>query len=127
MARHNELGKLGEEKAVEFLLSIGHSILSRNYRYARAEIDIISKSNEMLVFTEVKTRSTEYFGLPEESIDRKKRKLLMKAAGEFLVQNKIDLAVRFDVISILNNNGKLEVRHIPNAFVDSAGETGAED
>ena len=58
MAKHNELGKEGEKAAVEFLRKAGHEILAQNYRFSRAEVDIISKEENIIVFTEVKTRST---------------------------------------------------------------------
>jgi putative endonuclease len=120
MAQHNQLGKQGEDAAVEFLQSHGHQILVRNYRFSRAEIDIISTEKDMVIFTEVKTRSTEYFGFPEESVDKKKRTLMRKAAEEFMYQHKLDSPVRFDIISVLNQNNKLEIFHIPDAFLNES-------
>ena len=116
MAEHNQLGTDGENKAAEFLLQNGHSILARNYKHGKCEIDIISSHEGMTVFTEVKTRNTDYFGYPEEAVDKKKRKKIRRAAEEYLFENKIDTAVRFDIISIVNEDGRLKVHHIPDAF-----------
>ena len=120
MAQHNQLGKQGEDAAVAFLQTKGHRILARNYRFGRAEIDIVSTDKDMVVFIEVKTRSTEYFGYPEEAVDKKKRAAMRKAAREFMYQNKLDSPVRFDIISILNQNKKFEILHIPDAFANEA-------
>ncbi len=127
MAQHNELGKQGEDAAVEFLMNLGHRILARNYRFGKAEVDIISAEKNMTVFTEVKTRSTEYFGYPEESVDKKKRTLMRNAAEEFMYQNKLESPVRFDIISVLNQNDKLEIFHIPDAFLSEMDNTGIAD
>ena len=116
MAAHNELGTKGEDAAAEFLQQNGHTILARNYRYGKCEIDIISTHNNMTIFTEVKTRSTDYFGFPEEAVDKKKRKKIRAAAEEYMFENKLDTAVRFDIVSITNVNGQLKVYHIKDAF-----------
>ena len=116
MAEHNELGKKGELAAVEFLRQNGHQVLLQNYRHGKAEIDIISKDNELVVFTEVKTRSTDYFGYPEESVDKKKRKKIMRAAEEYLSENKLESPVRFDIVSIVHQNDKMKIYHIKDAF-----------
>jgi putative endonuclease len=116
MARHNETGKAGEASALKFLQDAGHLILAQNYRHARAEIDIISKENNLIIFTEVKTRSSNFFGFPEQSVDRKKRKLIQLAAEEFLFQNKLDCEMRFDIISISLESGKPKIFHIKDAF-----------
>ena len=116
MAEHNELGNKGELTAAEFLQQNGHRILARNYKHVKCEIDIISSDNGTTVFTEVKTRSTDYFGFPEESVDKKKRKKIRRAAEEFMFENRLDTNVRFDIVSITNVNGKLKVYHIKDAF-----------
>ena len=65
MAKHNELGEIGEEMAVEYLLDKGYIILERNYRFDRAEVDIIAQDNEQIVIVEVKTRTSDFFGDPQ--------------------------------------------------------------
>ncbi|MBP6731666.1 MAG: YraN family protein [Chitinophagales bacterium] len=116
MAKHNELGTKGEDAAVEFLQTAGHHILVRNYRYGKAEVDIISTYEKFVVFTEVKTRSTNAFGHPEEFVDKKKRRLIKSAAEEYLYQQKLDTDIRFDIISVSNENGILKIYHIEDAF-----------
>ena len=116
MAKHNELGKQGEAAAVEFLKKLGHEIVAQNYRYGRAEVDIISKEGNTIVYTEVKTRSTEHFGFPEEFVDRKKIKLVKEAAEEFMYQNQFDSEIRFDIISVTVVKGELKIHHIKDAF-----------
>jgi len=120
MAEHNELGARGENAAVEFLEQNGHLILARNYKHGKCEIDIISKEDSLLIFTEVKTRSTDYFGFPEESVDKKKRKKIRRAAEEYMFENKLDGEVRFDIVSITIINGKLKIYHIKDAFFNEA-------
>jgi len=116
VAKHNELGKKGEDAAVAHLEQQGHAIVARNYRFGKAEIDIISQDGNAIVFTEVKTRSTDYFGYPEEAVDSKKRMLMKKAAEEFIYQHRIDADIRFDVISLTEQNGQLKIHHFKDAF-----------
>ncbi|MEN8187811.1 MAG: YraN family protein, partial [Bacteroidota bacterium] len=73
MAQHNELGKKGEDLAVEFLIKNGFEILDRNWRFKKAEIDIIAQKDDLLVMAEVKTRSTDFFGDPQEFIKPKQK------------------------------------------------------
>lgn len=122
MASHNELGNRGEEVAVSFLENSGHEILSRNYRHGKAEIDIISKENNTIVFTEVKTRSTDFFGHPEEFVHRKKQKLMLRAAEEYLHQHYPEAEPRFDIISVLHKNGTMKVEHFKDAFFNLDNE-----
>ncbi len=124
MAYHNELGTKGENAAADFLLQNGHTILSRNYRYGNCEIDVISNDKDVIVFTEVKTRSTDYFGYPEEAVDKKKRGKMRSAAGEFMYQNKLSNPVRFDIISIINTKDTFKVYHIKDAFFNEAEDIG---
>jgi len=116
MAEHNELGTRGENAAVEFLQQNGHEILARNYKHGKVEIDIVSKEESLTVFSEVKTRSTDYFGYPEESVDKKKRKKIKRAAEEYMFENNLETEVRFDIISITTTNGNLKIYHIKDAF-----------
>jgi putative endonuclease len=116
MAQHNDFGKAGEQAALKYLLQHGHKLLALNYRYKRAEVDIITTDGPVTVFTEVKARSTNRFGYPEEYVDKKKIKLLKSAAEEYLYQNKIEGDIRFDIISITPEKGKLNIHHIKDAF-----------
>ena len=117
MADHNEFGKLAEELAESFLVEKNYKILAKNYRYLKAEIDIIAQFENQIVIVEVKARATDAFMLPQEAINKKKIRLIVSAANEFLETNNIELETRFDVISVLpNEKGKLEITHIENAF-----------
>lgn len=116
MARHNELGTKGEDCAAEFLKTLQHEILERNYRHGRAEVDIISKEGKTIVFTEVKTRSTNAFGYPEEFVDKKKRTQMKLVAEEYMYHLKGDACIRFDIISISNEKDGFKVHHIKDAF-----------
>ena len=100
MALHNQLGKRGEQMAEEYLLQKGYDVLHRNWRYSHYEIDIIAKKNEVLHFVEVKLRSSKTFGLPEQNVKRKKFQFLLRAADEFLFQNKQYRHVQYDILSI---------------------------
>ncbi|MFT3918276.1 YraN family protein [Cloacibacterium sp.] len=117
MADHNDFGKLAEELAESFLVEKNYKILVKNYRYLKAEIDIIAQFENQIVVVEVKARATDAFMLPQEAINKKKIRLIVSAANEFLETNNIELETRFDVISVLpNEKGKLEITHIENAF-----------
>lgn len=95
------LGKKGEEKASDFLQKLGYKILERNFRTKFGEIDIVAKHKGEIVFVEVKTRSNDNFGLPEESVRKKKLLHLKRCASYYILKNRIDLPCRFEVLSIL--------------------------
>lgn len=117
MASHNDFGKLAEELAETFLLEKGMKILAKNFRYQKAEIDLIAQTESQVVIVEVKARATDVFMLPQEAVNKKKIKLMVLAANYFIEENNINLETRFDVISVLPNEaGKLEITHIENAF-----------
>ncbi len=108
MADHNEFGKLAEELAENFLKEKGWSILAKNYIYDKAEIDIIAQDENQIVIVEVKARATDAFILPQEAVNKKKIRLMVKAANHYIEENNIDLEARFDIISVLpNESGKL--------------------
>ena len=116
MAFHNELGHQGEQEAIAHLRKKGYSILVCNYRYQKFEIDIIASKNDVLAIVEVKTRSSEYYGDPLESVDKKKEKMIAIAADHYVEQNDLDVEVRYDLISVIIRNGKSVVEHIEDAF-----------
>lgn len=116
MAEHNELGKLGEELAVEFLKKSGYEILETNWTFQKAEIDIIAQKGTFLAVVEVKTRSSLEFGLPQEFVKPKKIQLLVKAINEYVTQKDIDAEVRFDIIAIHKENNEFFIDHIEDAF-----------
>ena len=116
MAKHNELGELGEDLAVEELEKNGYEIVERNWRYKKAEIDIIARKNEVLAIVEVKTRSSDYFGDPQDFVNTKKIKMLVEAVNEYVVSKDLDVEVRFDIIAIIISQNKLTLEHLEDAF-----------
>ncbi|MFB1002717.1 MAG: YraN family protein [Bacteroidia bacterium] len=117
MSQHKQqLGKEGEEIATAHLISKGYKILARNYRSGRAEIDIIASIEDWIVIVEVKTRETDKYGNPEESIGTGKVNMLAQGAEDFLLDRDLHNNVRYDVISIIKNQYKTEVHHLVDAF-----------
>ncbi|WP_445737917.1 YraN family protein [Mariniflexile sp.] len=116
MAKHNELGKKGEELAVDFLLKNTYEIIERNYRFEKAEVDIIAKKDGFLAIVEVKTRSTIDFGNPQDFVKPKQIQRLVKAVDEYVNANGLDLEVRFDIIAIVKTGNKFVIEHLENTF-----------
>jgi putative endonuclease len=116
MSLHNELGKKGEELAANYLEEEGYKILHRNWRFGKDELDIIAETEKFIVFVEVKSRSTAYFGDPEDAVDKQKQRFMVRAADAYVNQKSIDLEVRFDIVSIIFEKGKHTIRHIEDAF-----------
>lgn len=118
MSTHNEFGKQGEQLAVAHLLQNGYIICARNYRYLKAEIDIIAKKNGILAIVEVKARSSEALQYIAETVTPKKIKLLVMAADHYVTTHDLDVEVRFDIITVLKKNTatNIEVNHLKNAF-----------
>lgn len=116
MATHNDFGKEGEAAALAYLLQQGHVLITQNYRFNKAEVDLITKDGNILVFTEVKARANNDFGYPEEFVGKKKMKLLGEAADEYIYQNKYDGDMRFDIISITKNKTGLDIHHIKDVY-----------
>jgi len=116
MAEHNELGKFGEELAVEFLQQNGYDILETNWIFQKAEIDIIAQKDSTLAVIEVKTRSSIVFGLPQDFVKPKKIQLLVKVINEYIVSNDLDVDVRFDIIAIYKEDNTYKIEHFEDAF-----------
>lgn len=119
MAQHNQLGKEGERLAKLFLLNKGHVILEENWRCGKMEVDLISDDGELIVLTEVKTRSTKAFGNPEEAVDEDKELAMINAADVFLRRLNMDVEVRFDIISVVLNSDGAEINHFEDAFTSN--------
>lgn len=117
MAQHNDFGKKAEDLAADFLLKNGYKILARNFRYQKSEIDIIAAKDNLIIICEVKARSTDVFNLPQESVNKKKIKLLVSAADYYLQEFNVLNEVRFDIISVLpDEKQNLTIEHIQDAF-----------
>jgi putative endonuclease len=116
MADHNELGKLGEELAIEFLQKKGYEILETNWVFQKAEIDIIALKENVLAVVEVKTRTSVDFGSPQDFVNPKKIQLLVKAINEYVVSNDLNFDIRFDIIAIHKEDKKFVIDHLEDAF-----------
>ena len=116
MANHNELGKKGEEFAIDFLVKAGYKILEKNYRYRKAEVDLIVQKNKTLIAVEIKTRSSDFFGNPALFLKTKQQQRIVEAINYYVKHNNLDVEVRFDVISIVKKKGRFEIQHLKNAF-----------
>jgi putative endonuclease len=117
MATHNDTGKMGEQLALEHLVQKGYTILAQNWRHRRTEVDILARIGNTLVFVEVKTRSTEFFGLPESFVTVAKQEQLSKAAEAYCsLYNHEDLDVRYDIVAVILNRHEKKVQHFEDAF-----------
>ncbi|MDD4847841.1 MAG: YraN family protein [Bacteroidales bacterium] len=110
------IGKQGEHLAARFLENLGYTIIATNWRYSYYEIDLIAQDGNILVVVEVKSRSSEQFSHPEDSVDRKKRGKLIKAAEAYIFNNNYMGELRFDIISIVFGNQEPQIYHIKDAF-----------
>ena len=119
----NKLGKSGEDAAAVFLSKKGYTIVHRNYRAVRGEIDIIAFKEKTLIFVEVKTSRSHLFGPPETWVDERKQKQIGKVAQAYLMKESPEFeACRFDVVGVLAHDGRMEIRHIEDAFWLEGGE-----
>jgi putative endonuclease len=110
------LGQAGEDRAAKFLAKQGYRILERNYRTRSGEIDLIALHQGMIVFVEVKTRTSDAFGAPELAVTPQKQRRMIKAALGYIKYKKIhQVPCRFDVVAISAATEK-EVELIQNAF-----------
>ncbi|WP_332024158.1 YraN family protein [Kaistella sp.] len=117
MAEHNDFGNLAEDLAVEYLEKKNYRIIARNFRYQKAEIDIVAEFNGIIVVTEVKARSYNTVIEPQEAVTKKKIKSIVMCSDFFMMENTIDKEVRFDIITVLpDEKGVLQINHIEDAF-----------
>ena len=119
MLNNRELGNLGEDLAVNYLMKNKYIIISRNYRTRYGEIDIIAKDKEYLVFIEVKARKNTNFGYPREAVNFTKQRKIKELANYFLLkENKMNNNIRFDVVEVFldKNNEAQSIEIITNAF-----------
>ena len=116
MSKSYDLGKRGESLAADYLSAKGLTILARNFRSGKAEIDIVATDKGILVIVEVKTRNTRYFGEPEEWVTPAKQKLLIRAANAYVKFRRFTGEVRFDIVTVIADEKGTEIRHIPDAF-----------
>jgi putative endonuclease len=118
MAQHNELGAIGEEMAIKWLIEKGYQILHRNWRYGQYEIDILALKNNFLHIIEVKTRHASPFGHPEDSVGKQKFKNLQRATDQFLFLNPGHKWIQYNILAItLHKNKDPEFFLIEDVFL----------
>ena len=121
MATHNDLGRLGEQLAKTDLENLGYEILDENWTHGKAEVDLVAYHNKTIIFVEVKARSGNYFGEPEDFVDNKKQKLLAEAADEYIYLMNHQGEARFDIVAILfDGKQNHTLKHIEDAFWPSS-------
>ncbi|HAG10758.1 MAG TPA: YraN family protein [Desulfotomaculum sp.] len=117
--QRQNLGRRGEDEAVSYLRKKGYILLQRNYRCPLGEIDVIAKDSKTLVFIEVRARSSERFGTPQESVNRNKMLKIHRVAQYYLkTVQKEEEPVRFDVLALMFDleNQLKQLEHIKGAF-----------
>ena len=113
---HYERGMEGEEQAVTYLRRQGYEIVGRNYRYQRAEIDILAMRGEFLVVVEVKTRTDHFYEALSDTVSRTKIGRLVRAADFFVRERGLEVEVRFDIIQLTGTPGRYTLTHWEDAF-----------
>lgn len=117
MAAHNDLGRRGEEIARVYLEDNGYRIVNINWKYGRAEVDVIAEEGGKYIFVEVKTRTSTDYGEPEDFVGRKKEKQLEFASAAYIEMKNHQGEIRFDIIAIVfENKDNYKLNHIEDAF-----------
>lgn len=116
MAQHNDTGKLGETLAQRYLIENGYAILDTNWRLGKVEADIIAYREGMVVFVEVKTRTTPDYGEPIDSVTRTKQRAYIRLANAYMLRRNRDEEVRFDIIGIYIVGAGYRIEHETDAF-----------
>ena len=112
-----EVGRYGEQLAVNALRDAGYAIISRNEIIDRREIDIIARDGDLLVFVEVKTRRDHLFGAPMEAVTRKVQERIRYAGNLYLIRHKLkETSVRFDVVTVDVGEEEPKVEVVKGAF-----------
>lgn len=121
-----KLGRWGEEHAVRYLEQEGYQVLARNWRRREGELDLVALHGSTLVFVEVKTRRTDSFGAPEESVDLRKQAQLAQIAQRYLDEHpQLHFTeCRFDVLVVDLAKRSPQIRHYPNAFYPPDANSG---
>ena len=114
MAAHNDLGKWGEQQAIQYLQSKNYTIIEHDWKSTHKDIDIVAMAphNGTVVFVEVKTRSNRFFTDPIASINYRKRMNLLKAINHYIHYRHLNSNIRFDIITIVGTIGNTpEIEH----------------
>lgn len=113
------LGRWGEERACAHLEERGWTILARNYRFGRREVDVVASRGSVVAFIEVKTRAGPGYGAPLEAVTRLKRREIEAVAQQFLMRHRLDGAdIRFDAVSVIveRRGERARVEHVEDAW-----------
>lgn len=116
---NKDIGSFGEDLSINYLIDNGYYILEKNYRNKIGEIDVICKKNNLLIFIEVKSRYTNSYGFPIESVTYYKRKQIIKVSMLYIILNKYNnFNIRYDVIEVFfnKNNDLFNINHTTDAF-----------
>lgn len=116
MSESYNRGRSGEQIAVNYLIAKGYKILNQNYRYQKAEVDIIAQKAGGLIAVEVKTRSNEDFGSPQEFLKPAQIQRIIRAVDHYVLIHNLELEVRFDIMAIVMSSAAYKIEHIKNAF-----------
>ncbi len=116
MAEHNRLGNRGEEIAADHLSERSYTILEKNWRSGRLEVDIIARKGNTVIVAEVKTRTGSFVENLTEAVNKRKQQLLIRAANAYVNKFNLDVDVRFDIITVIFEGDRFRVTHIENAF-----------
>jgi putative endonuclease len=120
----NPIGIIGEAEATRMLEKKGFKIVEHNWRMGHLEVDLIAENKEMIVFAEVKARTTTFGDkLPEEYVDENKKRRLIAAGNAYAKQRQTEKALRYDIIGIIVNAETKEITyrgHWENAFAPSS-------
>lgn len=121
MATHLDLGRTGETLAKAHLEEKGYEILDENWTHGKLEVDLIAMQKGVIIFIEVKTRTGNGFGEPEDFVDNRKQRLLVDAADEYIYLMNHQGDVRFDIVSVLfDKQNNYVLKHIEDAFWPTA-------
>jgi len=116
MAEHNDIGNRGEDLAVAHLEAKGYTVLALNFRSGKNEVDVIAQQGDLIVFVEVKTRTSSFFGEPFHAVSRDKQRRTIAAANAYMEKHGVMLEARFDIISIIINQDRHRIDHLEEAY-----------
>ena len=119
MLSQRDIGGIAEQIAKDHLQKSGMQVIETNWYHGHLELDIIARDGNELVIVEVKTRCSAFFGEPYLFVSQQKQKALIRAANAYIKYKKLSMNTRFDIISIIINTHKRELRHIKDAFYPS--------
>ncbi len=119
MYERHKIGKIGEDLIVKYLQQHGYIIIERNFECRQGEIDIIAKEKNEIVFIEVKTRTSNLYGLPKEAVDTTKKKHIYKSVEYYIYLKHLEkYPIRIDVIEVYKKQEKFKINHIKNAIIE---------